>query len=197
MSKEFRKDNFTKGVTMGESDTTNEATQKVEEQEVTEYETSEEETKALIRANEDDFIQGLIEAAEFASEETQRIEIIREGRLYFAFHIRPLSSQEYEKCKKKYTKYVRNKQLGMKLPEDTDRIKYQSAIIYEATVEEDRKNLWDNRKVWNALNAKKDHIMNGLDVIEYSLKAGEKDKVLEAIDKLSGYDDNLEEVAKN
>ena len=132
-----------------------------------------------------------------ASEETQRIEIVREGRLYFAFHVRPLSSQEYEKCKKKYTKYVRNKQFGMKLPEDTDRIKYQSAIIYEATVEEDRKNLWDNHKVWNALNAKEDRIMNGLDVIEYSLKAGEKDKVLEAIDKLSGYDDNLEEVAKN
>lgn len=197
MSKDFRKGNFTKGVTIGESDTTNEATQKVEEQEITEYETNEEGTKILIRANEEDFIQGLIDAAEYASEETQRIEIVREGRLYFAFHVRPLSSQEYEKCKKKYTKYVRNKQLGMKLPEDTDRIKYQSAIIYEATVEEDRKNLWDNHKVWNALNAKEDRIMNGLDVIEYSLKAGEKDKVLEAIDKLSGYDDNLEEVAKN
>ena len=39
--------------------------------------------------------------------------------------------------------------------------------------------------------------MNGLDVIEYSLKAGEKDKILEAIDKLSGYESNLEEVAKN
>lgn len=197
MSKDFRKGNFTKGVTMGESDTTNEATHKVEEQEITEYETNEEGTKILIRANEEDFIQGLIDAAEYASEETQRIEIVREGRLYFAFHVRPLSSQEYEKCKKKYTKYVRNKQFGMKLPEDTDRIKYQSAIIYEATVEEDRKNLWDNHKVWNALNAKEDRIMNGLDVIEYSLKAGEKDKVLEAIDKLSGYDDNLEEVAKN
>lgn len=197
MSKDFRKGNFTKGVTMGESDTTNEATQKVEEQEITEYETNEEGTKILIRANEEDFIQGLIDAAEYASEETQRIEIVREGRLYFAFHVRPLSSQEYEKCKKKYTKYVRNKQFGMKLPEDTDRIKYQSAIIYEAIVEEDRKNLWDNHKVWNALNAKEDRIMNGLDVIEYSLKAGEKDKVLEAIDKLSGYDDNLEEVAKN
>ncbi len=197
MSKDFRKGNFTKGVTMGESDTTNEAVQKAEEQEITEYETNEEGTKILIRANEEDFIQGLIDAAEYASEETQRIEIVREGRLYFAFHVRPLSSQEYEKCKKKYTKYVRNKQFGMKLPEDTDRIKYQSAIIYEATVEEDRKNLWDNHKVWNALNAKEDRIMNGLDVIEYSLKAGEKDKVLEAIDKLSGYDDNLEEVAKN
>ena len=35
-------------------------------------------------------------------------------------------------------------------------------------------------------------------VIEYSLKAGEKDRILEAIDKLSGYEsNNLEEVAKN
>jgi len=92
---------------------------------------------------------------------------------------------------------VRNKQLGMKLPEDTDRVKYQSAIIYEATVDEDRRNLWDNRKVWDALNAKEDRIMNGLDVIEYCLKAGEKDKILEAIDKLSGYETDLEEVAKN
>ena len=40
--------------------------------------------------------------------------------------------------------------------------------------------------------------MNGLDVIECALKAGEKDKVLDAIDKLSGYEaDNLEEIAKN
>ena len=41
--------------------------------------------------------------------------------------------------------------------------------------------------------------MNGLDVIEYALKSGEKERVIEEIDKLSGYDssDNLEEVAKN
>ena len=97
----------------------------------------------------------------------------------------------------KHTRYVRNKQLGMRLPENTDKVKYQSAIIYEATVDEDKEKLWDNRKVWNALNAKKDRIMNGLDVIEYTLKAGEKDKILEAIDKLSGYESNLEEVAKN
>ena len=93
---------------------------------------------------------------------------------------------------------MRNKQLGMKMPEDTNRVKYQSEIIYAATVDEDKEKLWDNRKVWNALNAKKDRIMNGLDVIEYTLKAGEKDRILEAIDKLSGYEsNNLEEVAKN
>lgn len=186
---------FTKGVEI--SGTQMAAAEEAEQQSVQEYETSEEETKALVRANEEDFIQGLIDAAEYASEETLRVEVIRDGRLYFAFNIRPLSSQEYEKCKKKHTKYVRNKQLGMKLPEDTDRVKYQSAIIYEATVDEDRRKLWDNRKVWDALNAKEDRIMNGLDVIEYCLKAGEKDKVLEAIDKLSGYETDLEEVAKN
>lgn len=188
---------FTKGVEIGSNGTQMAAAEETEQQSVREYETSEEETKDLIRANEEDFIQGLIDAADFASEETQRVEIIRDGRLYFAFNIRPLSSQEYEKCKKKHTKYVRNKQLGMKLPEETDRVKYQSAVIYEATVDEDRRKLWDNRKVWDALNAKEDRIMNGLDVIEYCLKAGEKDKVLEAIDKLSGYETDLEEVAKN
>ena len=40
-------------------------------------------------------------------------------------------------------------------------------------------------------------IMNGLDVIEYSLKAGEKDAVIDEIDKLSGYGSNLEEGVKN
>lgn len=176
---------------------TKKAVEDTAQQEVTEYETSGEDTKALIRANEEDFIQGLIDASEFVSEETQRIEIIREGRLFFAFRIRPLGSEEYEKCKKKHTKYVRNKQLGMKVPDETNRVKYQSEIIYAATVDEDREKLWDNRKVWDALNAKKDRIMNGLDVIEYTLKAGEKDRILEAIDTLSGYGDNLEEVAKN
>ena len=186
MSKEF-----TKGVAMGNAGVSE------ENAEVKEIETNAEDTKALIRANEEDYIQGLIDAAGFAAEERQRIEIIRDGKLYFAFYIRPLGSEEYDKCRKKHTKYVRNKQLGMKMPEDTDRIKYQSALIYQATVDEDREKLWDNRKVWNALNAKDFQIMNGLDVIEYTLKAGEKDKILEAIDKLSGYEANLEEVAKN
>ncbi len=194
MSKEFNR-----GISIGNNGGDKEAVQAAEQPEaIGVYETDEEDTKALILANEEDFIQGLIDAAGFVSEETQRIEIVREGRLFFAFRIRPLSSEEYEKCRRKHTKYVRNKQLGMKMAEDTDRVKYQSALIYEATVEEDRKTLWDNRKVWNALNAKKDRIMNGLDVIEYTLKAGEKDKILEAIDKLSGYEsNNLEEVVKN
>lgn len=185
MAKEFKK-------AVSEYDTETDHVQESEEVTLTK-----EEEKEFIRENEEDFIQGLIDASEFSTEETQRIEIVRDGRLYFAFRIRPLSSEEYDKCRRRHTKYVRNKNFGMKMPQDTDRIKYQSDLIYQATVEEDREKLWDNRKVWNALNAKKDRIINGLDVVECVLKAGEKDKILEAIDKLSGFEENLEEEVKN
>ena len=165
---------------------------------VEEREFTEEQNKVQTRMFEGDFIQGLLAAADYKTDETQRIEIVRNGTLYFAFSIRALGEEEYNRCKTKHTKYGRNKQLGIKLPEDTNTVKYRSALIYEATVQSDRENLWDNKKIWDALNQKGFQIMNGLDVIEYTLKSGEKDRIIEAIDKLSGYDsDNLEEVAKN
>lgn len=164
---------------------------------VQEVEFDKEDIKTQMRIYEDDFIQGLIDAASYTSDEVQHIEIARGGRVYFAFDIRPLSEEEYDRCKKKYTKYVRNKQLGMKLPEETNSVKYRDLLIYTATTDEYKTKLWDNKTIWEALRAKGLQIMNGLDVIEYSLKAGEKDKVLECIDTLSGYDNNMEEVAKN
>ncbi len=92
---------------------------------------------------------------------------------------------------------MRNKQFGMKLPEETNSVKYRDLLIYTATTDEYKEKLWDNKKIWEALRAKGLQIMNGLDVIEYSLKAGEKDRVLECIDILSGYDNDMEEVVKN
>lgn len=150
-----------------------------------------------LKIHEEDFLQGLIDAAGYAEEEKQRIEIAREGRLMFAFSIRPLSESEYNSCKKKHTKFVRNRSLGVKMPEDTDNVKYRADLIYRATIEEDKKKLWDNKKVWEALRNKGMQIVSALDVIEYSLKAGEKDQIVDCIDKLSGYNDNLEEVTKN
>lgn len=164
---------------------------------VEDMEFTEEQTKAQVRMFEGDFIQGLLAAADYKTAEIKHIEIIRNDVLYFAFDIRALGEEEYNKCKTKHTKYVRNKQLGIKLPEDTNTVKYRSAIIHQATVPADREKLWDNKKIWDALNEKGAQIMNGLDVIEYVLKSGEKDRVIEEIDKLSGYDSNLEEVAKN
>ena len=161
------------------------------EEMVEEIELTEDEELELLRDNEEDFIQGLIHAAGYTQTEKQKLEIIREGKLFFAFHIRPLSEEEYERCKKKNTKYVRNKRMGMKVPEETNAVRYRASLIYQATVMEDREKLWDNRKVWESLKSMGLPVMNGLDVIEYSLKAGEKDRVLEAIDSLSGYAEGL------
>ncbi len=190
---------FKPGISMNpteqEPDSTDADTEKVE--------FTKEQTANQMRMHEEDFLQGLIDAASYTTEERKIIEIARkdpgtgDSRVYFCFTIRPLSEEEYDRCKKKHTKYVRNRSLGMKMPEDTNAVKYRDALIYQATVEEDRAKLWDNKKVWEVLRNKGLQIMNGLDVIEYSLKAGEKDAIIDEIDKLSGYGSNLEEVVKN
>ena len=139
-----------------------------------------EETTNQLRVSEEDFLQGLIDAACYAEDENQTkvIEIIRPGknkdekRLMFRFSVKPLSEREYNECKKKHTKYVRNRSLGVKMPEK----------------------LWDNKEAWEALRDKGMQVLNGLDMIEYCLMAGEKDKVIDVIDSISGYGDNLEEV---
>lgn len=186
-------------VNIGKNNDDNEA-----EKNVTEQAFSSEETANQLLVNEDDFLQGLIDSVDYVNEEQIPIEVIRtdsktgKKKVLYRFRIKPLSEDEYQQCRKKHTKYVRNKSLGVKMPEDTNTVKYRDEIIYKATVPEDRKKLWDNKQAWEALRSKGLQIMNGLDVIEYSLKAGEKDKILEEIDRISGYDEsNLEEVVKN
>ena len=158
---------------------------------------SAEETKNQMLASEDDIIAGLLEAAGFGEEETNEIEIARGGKVVVRFRVRPLEDYEYDKCREKCTKYVRNKQLGMKMPESTNNVRYRSMLIYAATVDEDREKLWDNRKVWNALSAAGKPVVTGTDVIDAVLFAGEKGRVIDVIDQISGYDSNLEEVIKN
>jgi len=71
-------------------------------------------------------------------------------------------------------------------------VRYRSALIYQATVDEDREKIWNNKDAWKELN-----VLNGIDLIEKTLLAGEKDAVLELVDKISGYTATTEEVAKN
>ena len=96
---------------------------------------------------------------------------------------------------KSNTKYVRNKQIGIKFAEETDTAKFRSSLIYHATVEEDRIKLWDNQQVWEGLRKQGVLVVTALDVIEAVLLGGEKDRVIDEINKLSGFDsENLEEV---
>lgn len=83
----------------------------------------------------------------------------------------------------------------IKFAEETDNAKFRSSLIYHATVEEDRTKLWDNQQVWDGLRKQGVLVVTALDVIEAVLLGGEKDRVIDEINKLSGFDsENLEEV---
>ena len=64
--------------------------------------------------------------------------------------------------------------------------------VYTATVEEDRKKLWENAKVKQSLN-----VLQGVDVIDICLMAGEKDAICDLIDDISGYGVSREDYVKN
>ena len=152
--------------------------------------TQEEQSQAL-RTYEGDILGGLLAAASFR-DEAKTVEIARNGIVLFKFRIRPLSEGEYNRCKEKYTTYKRNKQFGVRIPDKTDTISYRSALIYEATVEEDREKLWDNREAWRKLD-----VLSGVELVGRVLMAGEKDAVLDLIDKISGYSVLEEDTVKN
>ena len=168
------------------------------EEEVREETFSAEETKNQLRVKEDDFIAGMLSAAAYKSEEVSQIDIVRGGKLFFSFRIHALGEEEANKSRKKHTKYVRNKQIGVKFAEETDNAKFRSSLIYHATVEEDRNKLWDNKQVWNGLIAQGHQIVTALDVIEAVLLGGEKDRIIDEINKMSGFNsENIEEVENN
>ena len=164
------------------------------ENNVPEVEMDEETNSGLLRTYENDILGGLLAAANFTKEEDEivPVEIVRNGALLIRFRIRPLSEDDYVRCKNRHTKYIRNKSLGIKLPEETNTSMYRNALIYQATVEEDREKIWDNKQAWKQLD-----VLSGVELIGKVLKAGEKDAVCDKIDQISGFTGVAEEIAKN
>ena len=117
---------------------------------IEEIEMDEETTQNTMRTYENDILGGLLAAANFKNDEDEivPIEIARNGAVLLKFRIRPLSEDEYVKCREKHTRYVRNKQVGIKVPEDTDTAAYRSDLIYQATIDEDREKIWNNKEAW-------------------------------------------------
>lgn len=174
-----------------------------EESNVTEVDMTETEAdealKADMAANEVDYLTGLLDAAEDAECETKKIEIVRNGKIYFAFSIHALPDETLYEIRKKYTNYVKNKRTGTRVAEGVDSAKLRSSMIYNATIAEDREKLWDNKQVQEALKRRGKHIINALDVVDAVLLPGEKENVLAVLDGLSGYDteETKVETAKN
>jgi len=168
------------------------------EENIEEVELTEEETQTALKAKEDDFISGLLQAAEDGMTDFREFKVIRGGKFYFSFRLHGLTEQESKDCRNKYTKYVKNRALGTKFADEVDTVKYHSSLIYHATADEDRRRLWDNRMVWKGLEQQGKPIINALDVIENTLLAGEKDRAIDVINDLSGFNsDDIEQVQAN
>lgn len=160
-----------------------------------ENEPTPEETQAAARANEDDLLNGLLAAAAYKDDEDETVEIVinRKGKDLFSFHIHPLSEEDFNRCRKRCTKYVKSKsQAGIRVPEEVDTVRYRCMLIYEATTPEDRAKIWDNKKLWKAKD-----LATGIEAVDILLKAGEKNAICEKLDAISGYDMTEEEVSAN
>lgn len=132
-------------------------------------------------------LDAIFKAADYVNDDDihKNVEIARGGRVILSFRIRPLSEQEWFESRDRNTKKKRNKQTGLIVSEDLDYVRHRSHIIYLATVEEDRKKLWDNREAWPRFG-----IITGVDMIDKVLLAGEKQQVFHLIDEISGYKDD-------
>ena len=159
----------------------------------------------VIAMSEEELITGLLEAADFETDEStmKNVEIRRDGKLFFHFKIHPLSEKEMMKIRKQSTSRYNNP-AGKHLPKiegDIRMDEFRSRKIYAATADSDKKKLWDNPRVKASLKAKGKDILEEWEIIDAVLMAGEKYRVSEAIDEISGYNDEesieLEEYAKN
>lgn len=153
------------------------------------YEERNELTNEDYLAMENDILRGLLDAARDKEKETVKIEVARNGKVYFSFRVRGLTEEEDNACREQASKYVLNKRTGLKIRDEFKLAKYRSLLIYHATVEEDRKRLWDNQEAWEKLN-----VLSGWQVIDKVLLAGEKDAILAKIEELSGFKDENEEI---
>ena len=155
----------------------------------------------VIDRTEEDLINSLLAAADYKDDEAiqKKIEIKRNGKVMFSFHIRPLGEPELQRIRKLSTPMYPNPE-GKRLPKIEGEIRYgefKSRKIYEATVEADREKMWDNPALKRGLAKKGIDVMENWETIDAVLMAGEKNVLNDAIDDLSGYDMDLTEYAKN
>lgn len=153
-----------------------------------------EEIREELAFNEDEILKALTDK----SQHEDRVEIIEVlfGKTRFTFRIHPLSEKEWDKCRERNTKYQKNRRLGgMRLPESTNTTGYHSDLIYTATVTEDKAKLWDNKRLWAAVNA-----VTGTDMVDKLIPyAGKKQAIIDRIEAISGFNDDEEynETVKN
>lgn len=154
-----------------------------------------------LRMQEDDLLRGLLDAADFKeSEDNYKTIRIKRGegedaKLYFEFDIRPLSEDEIAECRKAASKkypHPSGRKYGQ-IEGETNVTEMRSRKILKATIPGDNgKKIWENVELMRKLD-----LITAIDVIDKVLLAGEKSKICDIIDTISGYDADEEDFLKN
>lgn len=156
-------------------------------------------SKDEVLMNEDKMINNLLRTSNFKEDEQyqRKVQIKRNGEDIAEFWIRPLTEKEIQECRKQASKYrqdPRGKLFG-KIEIEIDAVKFRSYKILMATVDKGSGILWDNEKLKDGLG-----VLHSIDVIDKILIGGEKDRIADLIDEISGFGTDevgFEEVAKN
>lgn len=111
------------------------------------------------------------------------IQIKRNGKPLFTFTIEPLDERTMEKCRRQNTKNKGRRN------EEFDGTRYISQLIYEATIDEDKKRIWRNEEVWRKLN-----ITNGADAVQAILTPAERSELENIMLDMLGFNEDLTEM---
>lgn len=138
-----------------------------------------------------DLVNSLLAACEYKTEEVTEVEIRRNGKFLFKVFIHPLSEKEVRQARKKATTYMKNPQ-GKNLPlieKNFDAGTFKSWMIYLASTEDTQQQIWGNPAV---MQAKELH--EPWESVDYLLKLGEKNALLDKIFEISGMNEDGEVV---
>ena len=135
---------------------------------------------------ESDITAALLEMASYRLiDETQPIVIKRQGKPVLEFTVRGLDEDEWAKCRRQN---LVNRGLRT---EEIKQARFNSQVIYEATINEDKERIWKNKDVWAKLN-----VASGIDLINQLLLPGEKNALVEIIGRLSKYEIDAEDLIR-
>lgn len=136
---------------------------------------------------EGNIVDALLQAAAYRNVENHRqpVKIVRNKKVLFRFTIEALDEDTWRRCRAQNTR-TRGKS------EELNEARFLSQLIYEATIEEDKQRVWNNKAVWKQLN-----VLTGVDVVNAVLLPAEKIKLAEELEKLSGYNEDLDEMIES
>ena len=122
-----------------------------------------------------------------ANEKLVSIQIPRGDKMSINFKIGSINTDQLQKC---YRQNTKNRGLRT---EEVQWSRLNAQILFEATVEEDRTRLWQNKKLWKTWN-----LTNGVECVRKLLTDAEIEAVVKEITDLGGRNESyLDDIIKN